>query len=104
MLVGELVDEMLGRAEVRDQAVDVPQIGQLIRIVPHVRWGQIDRSCHRRPTTSSGRIRPHQWGRSGGERPAALVAVSVYMGSNQGLCGGASWIRTSDLSIISAAL
>jgi len=59
VLVGETVDEMLGRPEICDQTVDVSQLRQPRRIVPHVQWGQIDRSWHRRPGASSGRIRPH---------------------------------------------
>lgn len=58
-LMGEPVEEMLGRTEVCDQTVDVPRLWQLRRIVPHVRWGHIDRSCQRRPRTSVRRIRPH---------------------------------------------
>jgi len=66
VLVGETVDEMLGRPERCDQTVDVPQLRQPRRIVPHVQWGPIDRSWHRQPTTSSGGFAPTvgaQWGR-----------------------------------------
>ncbi len=43
-------------------------------------------------------------GRSGGERPAGPIVLSLYIVPDLRFCGGASKNRTCDLSIISAAL
>ena len=94
-----LVDPQIAR-----QALRVPQLRQHQRIVTHTHIRRIDRSCHH-PKNGHGRgISHHRWWRNGGENPTPTTTYPNYTPPDLDFFGGARWNRTTDLSIISAAL